>query len=215
MHSLVVLLGTTAAPKFTCAAAWVLPRSAVRHTADELKRIAKILPVCSPHVCQLCRVGDLLWHLQAGKAIVHAIDNAFKPILVSPLPFPGFNEHAQAYLWLLNWVDTSSPYTIVRNCASFAEEARNFDVSKELGKTPFAAWGSLSGDEDDDGRGISQAIALVKRLLLEGDFEFEFFPANFDAGSEAVVIISFCIYGVHGALIAQEPFVEPSGHWIF
>ena len=204
-------LGAPVVPGLCVAAAGVVPASALQQLQDLLESASS--SPCHDLVLMM-GVSLQLPFLFGCRSLCSAISQAFAPVVGQLLFCPGFHETARGSLVLPSLLDTESPESFAAS-ASLPPEPEPFDLCDFLAESglsddPLDAWIHLNRDNDE----AAAAISLLQRTLQSGDFDFRFYPADGESDREAVIIVSFRVFEIVGAFVAQEPFVDPAGFYI-
>lgn len=204
-------LGAPVAPGLCVAAAGIVPASALQQLQDLLESATS---PCHDLVFMMGASLQLPF-LFGCRSLCYAISQAFAPVVGQLLFYPGFHETARGSLVLPSLLDTESPESFAASAASLPPEPEPFDLCDYLAESglpddPLDAWIHLNRDNDE----AAAAISLLQRTLQSGDFDFRFYPADGESDREAVIIVSFRVFEIVGAFVAQEPFVDPAGFYM-
>lgn len=201
-------LGVTVAPLLCSSALGLMPLSAVHRLEDALRAAHHILgssfaPPDLSIPSHLLRVQDLLYFSSLSAALVQVISDPFLRLQDASMFVPGFSEMAtSAYFWLQTWADTWSLAKTMSSTMMIGEHLAELHLPADY----VSAWVALN-----DACAAGPTVALAAALLRAGSYTVAFYPWNVETDREPAVLLCFSVFGVAGAFVIAEPWVDPIG----
>jgi len=210
-------LGVTVAPLLCSSALGLMPLSAVHRLEDALRAAHHILgssfaPPDLSIPSHLLRVQDLLYFSSLSAALVQVISDPFLRLQDASMFVPGFSEMAtSAYFWLQTWADTWSLAKTMSSTMMIEAQEVPLDLGEHLAELHLpadyvSAWVALN-----DACAAGPTVALAAALLRAGSYTVAFYPWNVETDREPAVLLCFSVFGVAGAFVIAEPWVDPIG----
>lgn len=151
------------------------------------------------------------------KAVAHAVRLPLRAMENRRMFWPGFNELAPARVCFLGCRSIDEPVTMQHRALNLPLNITPFDLSDHLAMNLGLSADPLTAllELNDDDPQLQQILGASCRVLRAGVYAFKFYPADFEFGLAAHIVISFASFGVIGAIAAAEPEVDPAGFYVW
>ena len=219
LWAVVEFLGVSVAPVLCSAAMDLVPPLALEELPSRIaavEQLLRILPASSsmPGAAEPSRIADLLRFLRYSKSLVELVTLPLRRLQSVPLFYPPFTEASEVGLLLVARPSAhQSLVKVILEHSDFGDDEPPFDLAEFLAdmldvdnRFPelddfLAVWAQKNVDT-----GAFPHVQAVVTLLSAGTYETLFYPSDCP-----LLILTFNIFGVAGAFVAEEPFVDPVG----
>lgn len=209
MVRLHIFLGVQLGPIFARAARFALPKGVVEHARAQLELLELFLQ--EELRCPYTFTCPLRMYAALCKTAVDAIAAPFLAVANQEVFYPGILEAAHADLYLLRYWDASGfvgPPRVLRPPPDERLDLGDYlAVDLALDANPLTALVDLNADDSFEFRRLLHVVDLLEAQ----EFTYEFYHPDPVIGRPAQAYLNFCVFGVRGTLVIEEPDVDPTG----